>query len=28
LWVALITIPMMIAVQEMCARIGIVSGSG
>jgi NRAMP (natural resistance-associated macrophage protein)-like metal ion transporter len=28
LWVALITIPMMIAVQEMCARIGTVSGSG
>lgn len=28
LWVALITIPMMIAVQEMCARIGTVSGKG
>ena len=28
LWVALITIPMMIAVQEMCARIGLVSGTG
>ncbi|HTW84585.1 MAG TPA: divalent metal cation transporter [Candidatus Sulfotelmatobacter sp.] len=28
LWVALITIPMMIAVQEACARIGIVSGTG
>lgn len=28
LWVALITIPMMIAVQEMCARIGMVSGMG
>jgi NRAMP (natural resistance-associated macrophage protein)-like metal ion transporter len=28
LWVALITIPMMIAVQEMCARIGMVCGSG
>src|ERR1700761_4505403 len=28
LWVALLTIPMMIAVQEMCARIGMVSGSG
>src|ERR1700734_2846686 len=27
LWVALITIPMMIAVQEMFARIGLVSGS-
>jgi NRAMP (natural resistance-associated macrophage protein)-like metal ion transporter len=28
LWVALITIPMMIAVQEMCARIGMVTGTG
>jgi NRAMP (natural resistance-associated macrophage protein)-like metal ion transporter len=28
LWVALITLPMMIAVQEMCARIGMVSGTG
>ena len=28
LWVALITIPMMIAVQEMCARIGMVCGCG
>jgi NRAMP (natural resistance-associated macrophage protein)-like metal ion transporter len=28
LWVALITIPMMIAVQEMCARIGLVTGTG
>lgn len=28
LWVALITVPMMIAVQEMCARIGTVTGSG
>lgn len=28
LWVALITAPMMIAVQEMCARIGMVSGEG
>jgi NRAMP (natural resistance-associated macrophage protein)-like metal ion transporter len=28
LWVALITAPMMIAVQEMCARIGLVSGTG
>lgn len=28
LWVALITVPMMIAVQEMCARIGLVSGTG
>lgn len=28
LWVALITAPMMIAVQEMCARIGMVSGTG
>jgi Mn2+/Fe2+ NRAMP family transporter len=28
LWVALITLPMMIAVQEMCARIGLVSGTG
>jgi NRAMP (natural resistance-associated macrophage protein)-like metal ion transporter len=28
LWIALITIPMMIAVQEMCARIGMVTGTG
>jgi NRAMP (natural resistance-associated macrophage protein)-like metal ion transporter len=28
LWVALITIPMMIAVQEACARIGMVTGTG
>ena len=28
LWVALITVPMMIAVQEMCARIGMVTGTG
>jgi NRAMP (natural resistance-associated macrophage protein)-like metal ion transporter len=28
LWVALLTLPMMIAVQEMCARIGMVTGSG
>jgi Mn2+/Fe2+ NRAMP family transporter len=28
LWVALITVPMMIAVQEMCGRIGLVSGTG
>jgi NRAMP (natural resistance-associated macrophage protein)-like metal ion transporter len=28
LWVALITVPMMIAVQEACARIGMVTGSG
>lgn len=28
LWVALITAPMMIAVQEMCGRIGLVSGTG
>jgi NRAMP (natural resistance-associated macrophage protein)-like metal ion transporter len=28
LWIALITVPMMIAVQEMCARIGKVSGRG
>jgi NRAMP (natural resistance-associated macrophage protein)-like metal ion transporter len=28
LWVALITLPMMIAVQEMCARIGLVTGTG
>ena len=28
LWVALLTIPMMIAVQEMCARIGMVTGTG
>jgi NRAMP (natural resistance-associated macrophage protein)-like metal ion transporter len=28
LWVALITAPMMIVVQEMCARIGMVSGRG
>ena len=28
LWVALITAPMMIVVQEMCARIAMVSGSG
>jgi NRAMP (natural resistance-associated macrophage protein)-like metal ion transporter len=28
LWILFITIPMMIAVQEMCARIGMVSGMG
>ncbi len=28
LWVALITLPMMVAVQEMCARIGMVTGTG
>jgi NRAMP (natural resistance-associated macrophage protein)-like metal ion transporter len=28
LWVALLTVPMMIAVQEMCGRIGLVSGTG
>jgi NRAMP (natural resistance-associated macrophage protein)-like metal ion transporter len=28
LWVALITVPMMIAVQEACARIGMVTGTG
>jgi NRAMP (natural resistance-associated macrophage protein)-like metal ion transporter len=28
LWISLITIPMMIAVQEMCARIGLVAGTG
>jgi NRAMP (natural resistance-associated macrophage protein)-like metal ion transporter len=28
LWVTLITLPMMIAVQEMCARIALVTGSG
>src|SRR5579872_2360025 len=28
LWTALFTIPMMIAVQMMCARLGIVSGRG
>jgi NRAMP (natural resistance-associated macrophage protein)-like metal ion transporter len=28
LWIALITVPMMIAVQEMCARIGMVTGTG
>jgi NRAMP (natural resistance-associated macrophage protein)-like metal ion transporter len=28
LWVALITVPMMIAVQEMCGRIGLVTGTG
>jgi NRAMP (natural resistance-associated macrophage protein)-like metal ion transporter len=28
LWVAFITVPMMIAVQEMCGRIGLVSGTG
>ena len=28
LWLALITAPMMIAVQEMCARIGMVTGTG
>ena len=28
LWVALVTVPMMIAVQEMCARIGMVTGTG
>lgn len=28
LWLALFQLPMMIAVQEMCARIGLVTGSG
>lgn len=28
LWTALVTLPMMIVVQEMCARIGIVTGRG
>ena len=28
LWVALVTLPMMIAIQGMCARIGLVAGVG
>jgi NRAMP (natural resistance-associated macrophage protein)-like metal ion transporter len=28
LWMAIVTLPMVIVVQEMCARIGIVSGKG
>src|SRR6202049_5075412 len=28
LWLALFQLPMMIAIQEMCARIGLVTGSG
>jgi NRAMP (natural resistance-associated macrophage protein)-like metal ion transporter len=28
LWMAVVTLPMVMIVQEMCARIGIVSGNG
>lgn len=28
LWMALLQFPMMVVIQEMCARIGLVTGSG